>query len=159
MMSSYCVKMGLMRMLDEVEVCVHVDFYSLWGSINSGHAERALELMIARASSRVAFGKLLGEQGTVQRDVAQSRIEIEQVSNCLFGLAHPTQHTIVGPPLRWLVGGPLKHNVFCTLLTDFCIKIPNCFSRFRVSAIRSCFSTRLVGSEYILIFNLNYQSW
>ena len=44
-----------------------------------GHAERALELMQTRAASRVAFGKRLSEQGTVQRDIAESRIEIEQV--------------------------------------------------------------------------------
>jgi acyl-CoA dehydrogenase len=43
-----------------------------------GLAERALELMCARVQQRVAFGKPLAEQGTIQRDVAESRIEIEQ---------------------------------------------------------------------------------
>jgi acyl-CoA dehydrogenase len=43
-----------------------------------GLAERALEAMIARARSRVAFGKPLAAQGTVQRDIALSRCEIEQ---------------------------------------------------------------------------------
>ncbi|KAK3084795.1 hypothetical protein FSP39_019149 [Pinctada imbricata] len=43
-----------------------------------GNAERALELMIDRTQNRVAFGKPLAAQGTIQADVAQSRIEIEQ---------------------------------------------------------------------------------
>ena len=43
-----------------------------------GLAQRALEAMIARANSRVAFGKPLAAQGSVQRDIAQSRCEIEQ---------------------------------------------------------------------------------
>ena len=43
-----------------------------------GAAERALELMCARAQQRVAFGKPLADQGVVQHTVAESRIEIEQ---------------------------------------------------------------------------------
>jgi acyl-CoA dehydrogenase len=43
-----------------------------------GMAERALELMCARARDRVAFGKPLAEQGTVQEAIANSRIEIDQ---------------------------------------------------------------------------------
>jgi acyl-CoA dehydrogenase len=43
-----------------------------------GLAQRALEAMIARANSRLAFGKPLAAQGTVQRDIAQSRCAIEQ---------------------------------------------------------------------------------
>ena len=43
-----------------------------------GQAERALELMIARAKSRVAFGKTLAEQGVVMDHIASSRSEIEQ---------------------------------------------------------------------------------
>ena len=43
-----------------------------------GLAERALETMIARARTRVAFGKLLAAQGMVRDAVAQSRCEIEQ---------------------------------------------------------------------------------
>jgi acyl-CoA dehydrogenase len=43
-----------------------------------GAAERALELMCARAQQRVAFGKPLADQGVVQHNVAESRIEIEQ---------------------------------------------------------------------------------
>jgi acyl-CoA dehydrogenase len=43
-----------------------------------GAAERALELMCARAQQRIAFGKPLADQGVVQQQVAESRIEIEQ---------------------------------------------------------------------------------
>ena len=43
-----------------------------------GMAEKALELMCARAQSRVAFGKPLADQGLVQAAVAESRLEIEQ---------------------------------------------------------------------------------
>lgn len=43
-----------------------------------GVAERALEIMCKRVQSRVAFGKPLGEQGTIRADIAISRMEIEQ---------------------------------------------------------------------------------
>ncbi|MGB9378974.1 MAG: acyl-CoA dehydrogenase family protein [Mycobacteriales bacterium] len=43
-----------------------------------GMAERALRLMIERASSRVAFGQPLAAQGVVRAQIAESRIEIEQ---------------------------------------------------------------------------------
>jgi acyl-CoA dehydrogenase len=43
-----------------------------------GGAQYALELMCRRASSRVAFGKPLAEQGVVQDWIAQSELEIEQ---------------------------------------------------------------------------------
>ncbi|MEX2114421.1 MAG: acyl-CoA dehydrogenase family protein [Pirellulales bacterium] len=43
-----------------------------------GQAERALELMCRRVKARVAFGKRIAEQGTIQADIANSRIEIEQ---------------------------------------------------------------------------------
>lgn len=43
-----------------------------------GAAERALALMTSRATSRVAFGKPLAEQGVVQQQIAESRIAIDQ---------------------------------------------------------------------------------
>jgi len=43
-----------------------------------GTAERALEAMCRRVTSRVAFGKPLAEQGTIRADIAESRIEIAQ---------------------------------------------------------------------------------
>lgn len=43
-----------------------------------GVAERSLEAMCRRVKSRVAFGKPLAEQGTIQADIADSRMEIEQ---------------------------------------------------------------------------------
>ncbi|MDN5748242.1 MAG: acyl-CoA dehydrogenase family protein [Pseudonocardia sp.] len=43
-----------------------------------GMAERAIELMVQRAQSRVAFGRPLADQGVVREQIAQSRIEVEQ---------------------------------------------------------------------------------
>ncbi len=43
-----------------------------------GMAERALDLMTQRAIDRVAFGKTLAQQGVVQEQIAESRVEIEQ---------------------------------------------------------------------------------
>lgn len=43
-----------------------------------GCAQRALELMCQRATSRVAFGKVLGDHGSVREDIAHSYCEIEQ---------------------------------------------------------------------------------
>lgn len=43
-----------------------------------GVAERALETMCKRVQRRVAFGKVLAEQGTIRADIAKSRMEIEQ---------------------------------------------------------------------------------
>lgn len=43
-----------------------------------GAAERALAMLIARATDRVAFGKPLIAQGSVQSDLAESRIAIDQ---------------------------------------------------------------------------------
>jgi acyl-CoA dehydrogenase len=43
-----------------------------------GCAQRALELMCQRAQNRVAFGKPLGDHGSVREDIANSFCEIEQ---------------------------------------------------------------------------------
>ena len=43
-----------------------------------GMAERALELLCARAAYRVAFGKELFRQGVVQQWIAESRMAIDQ---------------------------------------------------------------------------------
>ena len=43
-----------------------------------GLAERALKLMCQRASSRVAFGKTVAQQGVTQERIAEARIMIEQ---------------------------------------------------------------------------------
>jgi acyl-CoA dehydrogenase len=43
-----------------------------------GIAERALEIMVRRVKSRVAFGKPLAEQGVIMEWIADSRIEIDQ---------------------------------------------------------------------------------
>ena len=44
-----------------------------------GMAERAIELMCARADARVAFGKPLAEQGVVREWIAESRVRVEQL--------------------------------------------------------------------------------
>jgi acyl-CoA dehydrogenase len=55
-----------------------------------GAAERALALMVARAQERVAFGGPLANQGVVQQQIAESRLEIEQARL----LCHHTSHVI-----------------------------------------------------------------
>jgi acyl-CoA dehydrogenase len=52
-----------------------------------GRAERALELMCRRVSSRVAFGKPIADQGIVQHWIAQSRMEIDQARLMTFNAA------------------------------------------------------------------------
>ncbi|GAA5039431.1 acyl-CoA dehydrogenase [Thermocatellispora tengchongensis] len=44
-----------------------------------GIAERALEMLCARARERVAFGKPLADQGVVRDWIAESRVKIEQL--------------------------------------------------------------------------------
>jgi acyl-CoA dehydrogenase len=53
-----------------------------------GVAERALDTMKRRVTARVAFGKTLAEQGTIRRDIAQSRIEIDQARLLTLRAAH-----------------------------------------------------------------------
>ncbi|HKF69185.1 MAG TPA: acyl-CoA dehydrogenase family protein [Vicinamibacterales bacterium] len=53
-----------------------------------GAAERALEAMCRRVSTRVAFGKPLAEQGTIRADIAESRMEIEQARLLTLNAAH-----------------------------------------------------------------------
>src|SRR3954453_6607884 len=55
-----------------------------------GAAERALALMVERAQSRVAFGRPLSDQGVVQQQIADSRLEIEQARP----LCHRACHVI-----------------------------------------------------------------
>jgi acyl-CoA dehydrogenase len=53
-----------------------------------GAAERALEQMCRRVQSRVAFGRPLAEQGALRRDIADSRIEIDQARLLTMKAAH-----------------------------------------------------------------------
>ena len=53
-----------------------------------GCSERAIELMLDRVHKRIAFGKPLVEQGTIQQDIALSRIELEQARLLTLKAAH-----------------------------------------------------------------------
>ena len=53
-----------------------------------GIAERALELMCRRVSSRVAFGRPLADQGVIREWIADSRMEIEQSRLLTFKAAY-----------------------------------------------------------------------
>ena len=53
-----------------------------------GVAERALDTMKQRVARRVAFGRTLAEQGTIRRDIAESRIEIDQARLFTMHAAH-----------------------------------------------------------------------
>jgi acyl-CoA dehydrogenase len=44
-----------------------------------GMAERVIELMCARADSRIAFGRRLSEQGAVREWIADARVQVEQL--------------------------------------------------------------------------------
>jgi acyl-CoA dehydrogenase len=55
-----------------------------------GAAERALALLVQRATERVAFGGPLADQGVVRTQIAESRLEIEQARL----LCHRASHVI-----------------------------------------------------------------
>jgi len=53
-----------------------------------GMAERSLSEMCTRVLNRKAFGKRLAEQGTIQADIANSRMEIDQARLLTLTAAH-----------------------------------------------------------------------
>ncbi len=53
-----------------------------------GLAERCLEAMCRRVTTRVAFGKTLAEQGTIRADIAESRMDLEQARLLTLEAAH-----------------------------------------------------------------------
>lgn len=57
-----------------------------------GLAQRALEAMVARAQSRIAFGKPLAAQGMAQEAIALSRCEIEQARLLTLSAAAQLDH-------------------------------------------------------------------
>ena len=52
-----------------------------------GIAERAIELMCARAEERVAFGKPLADQGVIRDWIAEARVRVEQLRLLVFKAA------------------------------------------------------------------------
>ncbi len=52
-----------------------------------GIAEKAIELMAARADGRVAFGKPIADQGVVRTWIAEARISVEQLRLLVFKTA------------------------------------------------------------------------
>jgi acyl-CoA dehydrogenase len=61
-----------------------------------GMAERAFDIMCARAQERVAFGKPLAEQGVIQNWIAESRIKIEQARLMVLKAAWLIAHRDLG---------------------------------------------------------------
>jgi len=53
-----------------------------------GAAERALALMVQRAQERVAFGGPIADQGVVQQQIAESRLEVEQARLLCHAACH-----------------------------------------------------------------------
>ena len=53
-----------------------------------GFCERAMEMMLRRVHTRSAFGGSLAKKGTVMRDIADSRIDIEQGRLLVLQAAH-----------------------------------------------------------------------
>ena len=53
-----------------------------------GLAERSLEAMCRRVTTRVAFGRTLAEQGTIRADIAESRMDIDQARLLTLEAAH-----------------------------------------------------------------------
>lgn len=61
-----------------------------------GLCELMIELMMARAAERRAFGRMISEYDTVQRWIAESRVELEQARllayRCAWALDHAGHH-------------------------------------------------------------------
>lgn len=53
-----------------------------------GVAERALEALCRRAKERIAFGKTLAEHGALRKEIADSRMEIDQLRLLVLKAAH-----------------------------------------------------------------------
>ena len=68
-----------------------------------GGAQRALELMCARATARSAFGKPLSDQGVVRRQIALSACEIEQARLLVLAAAEKMDR-LGGKEARDLIG-------------------------------------------------------
>lgn len=87
-----------------------------------GMAERSLALACKRASSRRAFGRLLGEHGQTQEQIAKCRIEIEAARLMVLKAAHliDTVGTkVINFRLSLCANILINHNLKC--ITIYCI--------------------------------------
>jgi acyl-CoA dehydrogenase len=98
-----------------------------------GVAERAIELMCARASQRVAFGKPLSEQGVIREWIAESRVRVEQLRLLVLKTAwlmdvkgHKGAHTEIQAikistpeTVQWIVDKAIQVHGAAGLAQDF----------------------------------------
>jgi acyl-CoA dehydrogenase len=81
-----------------------------------GAAQRCLELMCERATSRVAFGEKLSDKTSVQHEIARSRCEIEQCRLLVLAAADAMdKHGVAGArsyiSMVKIVGPQMAQNV------------------------------------------------
>ncbi len=81
-----------------------------------GLSERVLHMMRMRVTHRTAFGKPLASHGTIQHDIAKSRIEIDQVN-----LQHPVTFCLSGVNLS-LCTNHYRPGCWCWKLLKWWIK-------------------------------------
>jgi acyl-CoA dehydrogenase len=87
-----------------------------------GVAERALGMMLTRVRSRRAFGKPLAAQGTILKDIADSRIEIDQARLLVLNAAAMIDRAGAKGARREIAA--IKVSVFLLFLSSFlCVRL------------------------------------
>jgi acyl-CoA dehydrogenase len=88
-----------------------------------GMAEYAQELMIKRVNERVTFGKKLIEHGTIQRDLAENRMAIDQARLLvLFAAASIDKHGDTRYARREIAMIKVRHAHSCSsILYPYCL--------------------------------------